>query len=294
MPDVNLIHDTQQPEEPKPPVRPDPRFELTDPSKDAPRGVGGLWRSLFGARKPIPAPTPAKPADPGRMSVGRAGAQERILSETKSTSRPPVIPLPDEDDSTGVNLLTDELVTKFNPRQKIIQLAMFSLGAVILVAAAYFGLQYYSSRVEHDVTTTQANLTSVREQIAVLGPENTLATSTANKLAALKALIERHYRWTRFFERLEHYTLPSVTYGSTFSGDVSGSMTLSASASSYDEVAKQYLILDQAVLNHDFISKFEITSATTVAGQSGESVSFSINLTILPSVLANTPSSSPS
>src|SRR5690349_5301997 len=119
MPDVNLLRDTKQPEQPpKPPMRQPGQFEMTDPSAEA-KGVGGFFRSLLSRRSP-PLGTPAVPRQTGKMSLGgKTTSQERILSETKQTSRPAVIPLPEDDGNYNVNLLSEDLVSTFNPRQKM-------------------------------------------------------------------------------------------------------------------------------------------------------------------------------
>src|SRR5690242_10263068 len=101
MPDVNLLRDTKQPDEPRPPERPRREFPLTDPSAQPAAGIGGFFRSMFSRR-----PTAVQPTVPprsngttgrsGTMSLGRSGSPERILSETKKASRPAVIPLPED------------------------------------------------------------------------------------------------------------------------------------------------------------------------------------------------------
>ncbi len=291
MPEINLLHDTQQPEAPKKPEEPRREFAVTDPSAEEKPGIGGIFRSLF-RRRPSPSglPPTVAPTRPGtgKMSLGRTTAPERILSETKKASRPAVIPLPDEEGGYNVNLLTEDLVSTFNPRQKMMQLGFIALGAAAVVLAMYAGLRFYASRLTQQVSSAKQQLEAVQSDVQRLAPDQAVVTSTTKKLSAVQALVDRHVRWTRFFAQLERYTLPSVTYGTSFSGDITGAMTLSASTSSFDEVAKQYLVFQQAVTNHDFISSFAITGATLQKSNQGDRVNFTVTMTILPELLENT------
>lgn len=292
MPDVNLLKDTDRPDQPSKPEPRLPQFAMTDPAAGSPSGLGGFFRGILkrrssGAPRPLSRSTPTSAG--GKMSLGQTNAQQRILTETKKASRPSVIPLPDEETGYNVNLLTEDLVSTFSPRQKLIQLGLAGLVAIALVAAAYGGLRFYSSRVTKQVTSTKQELIGVQAQVSALKAEQTTIASTAKKLSAVKTLLDRHIRWTKFFTKLEQYTLPSVTYGSSFSGDITGSMALSASTSTFDEVAKQYLVFEQAVTNHDFISTFSITGATLTKGLAGDQVNFTVSFTIIPEILENPP-----
>lgn len=292
MPDVNLLRDTKQPEQ-APASRPAASFDVTDPSAQPKSGLGSFFRSIFAGR-PSSRPNIVAGGVPpkGKMSLQRASGQERILSETKTAPRSSVIPLPEDDGAFHVNLLSEELVSTFDPRHKIIQLALFALGAVAIVVAAYFGLRFYGTTVAKQVSSDQQTITQINQQIDALGHEQQTVATTTKKLNAVRNLIDRHVRWSRFFKQLERYTLPTVTYGTTFSGDIGGSMSLSASTNSFDEVAKQYLVFQQAVTNHDFITSFSISGASISKGQAGDRVAFTVNVTMVPELLENPPTTS--
>lgn len=291
MPDVNLLRDTKEPApKPKPPTPPGPG-QMTDPSAASKAGIGGMFRSLFN-RRPSPTDSPVKPST-GRMSIGgRSTTQERILSETKrAPMRSGVIPLPEDQGAYDVNLLTEDLVTTFNPRQKFMQLGGIVLGAAVIVVLAYVGLRYYASTVSKQVDQDRQTLTSLQQQVAGLNNEQQLVSSTTKKIGAIQSLIDRHVRWTRFFTALERYTLPTVTYGEHFTGDISGSITLTATTGTFDDVAKQYLIFEQAVGQKDFISSFNIDGASQSGSGASQKTTFTVTLTLIPTLLENPPSS---
>ncbi|MBI5467119.1 MAG: hypothetical protein HY975_02805 [Candidatus Kerfeldbacteria bacterium] len=286
MPEVNLLKDTErlEPNSGKKPVPSGPP-ELTNPSVETSKGLGGMFRALFN-RKPQTLPVTPAPNEQGKMNTNRASTTERILSEKRG--RAPVIPLPeDEDSSYNVNLLSEDLITTVNPRQRMIQLGLIAIGAAVLVGLVYGGLMYYDTSVRKQIKTTQQELTDVQRQIATLKTEQQTIVSSTKKLEAIRSLIEHHSRWTNFFRLLEKYTLPTVTYGNSFTANQTGAITLSAKTNSYDEIAKQYLIWQQLVANHEFISTFAITGANAQEVKDGTVYSFNMTMSVLPSVLAN-------
>lgn len=223
------------------------------------------------------------------MGLGRSKPEQRIINEKRSTPPKAMVPLP-EDDEAGfnVNLLSEDLYTKFKPRQKLMQLGLVALGAAAVVGLVFFGLDVLQRSVTNDVTTKKAELTSVRSKISGLKDEQQTIQNTTKKITAIRDLIDQHTRWTQFFARLESYTLSNVFYGPAFSGDVKGSMTFTAKTDSFDSVAKQYLVFQQAVAAGDFISDFTITNATRTVTTAGPQVSFTVSFNVLPSVFLNT------
>ncbi len=290
MPDVNLLRDTKQPEQPKPSKTPS-GFDVTDPAAQDKPGLGGFFRNMFAGRSAGQPPTPATPSAPsrGKMSLQKSTGQERVLSENRSAARPAVIPLPEDEGAFNVNLLSEELISTFNPRQKMIQLGLFALGAILILGGAYAALRVYRSTVAKQVTADQQSIAKVETDITSLSQQQQAVVVTTKKLGAVKALIDRHVRWSRFFHQLEHYTLPTVSFGPSFAANIGGAMSFSATTTSYENVAKQYLVLQQAIKNQDFISEFTITGASESKTPSGDRVNFTLSFTILPSLLENPP-----
>lgn len=286
MPDVNLLKDTER-LEPNQPPKPKPTGpgELSSPEVESGAGLSGWFRSLFNrppSRLPS-APVSSVAAEAGKMSLNKGGAGERILSEKRG--RPTMIPLPEEEDNYNVNLLSEDLVSTFNPRQRFIQLGLYLVAAAAVVGFVYAGVVVYQRSVQNQIHATQQELTDVKQRIAALAGDQATITSTTKKLAAIKSLIDSHIYWTNFFNLLQKYTLPTVTYGSSFSADQNGVITLAAKTSSFDEIAHQYLIWQQLVAGHTFISAFTVTGANAQTTKDGTTYSFSATLTLLPTVL---------
>lgn len=290
MPDVNLLKNTEGlPGEKKKPL-PIGQPELTSPATQAGAGLGGVFKSFFN-RAPRPLPTsPAMPAKPtlGKMTLRKSGIGDRILSETKR-SAPSMIPLPEDDDSGyNVNLLSEDLVGDTEPRRRFIQLGLVAAGAILLIGLGYLGLYFYQRNIEQHISSTKEQLATVEADIRQLSATQQEAAATAQKLSAIKSLIDRHTRWTKFFSLLEKYTLPSVSYGPAFTGDLNGSLSLSATASTYEQVAQQYLIFKQLSESKTFISNFSITGATQSAKDNTTQVNFVVTMTLVPAVFIMT------
>lgn len=281
MPDVNLIKDTQGlnggRKKPFTPMTP----ELSKPDLTPSSGLGGFFKNMFARQaKPL---TPAAPATSAMSFKRTNGSDEHILQETRKAA-PAVIPLP-EDDDTGynVNLLSEELVTTVSAKQRFIVLGLVVIGSALVIGAVYGGLTYYQQRITSSITNVEAQLATVRQQSTTLAKDQQVAVSATKKLAAISDLIDRHKQWTKFFGLLEKYTLQKVTYGPAFSGDINGSLSLSATTDSYETVAQQYLIFKQLVADKKFISAFSITGATsTQLKEGGSTVHFTVAMTLLP------------
>ncbi len=285
MPEVNLLKDTEKLNNgEKKPVVPMPP-ELTTPDPTPPSGLKSFFSSLLhrGPKSlPVSTPNPVRPQT-STMSTGKSRSGERILSE-KRQSGPSVIPLPEDDDNSyNVNLLSEDLILNNNPRQRAIMLGVIALGAAVMVGLAYGGLLVYQNKIDSKITLIKSELSAVNDEIVSLTKDQKIAASMVQKISAIRSLIDRHTRWTKFFSLLERYTLPSVTYGPAFNGTLGGSITLAGKTNSYEEVARQYLIFQQLVREKKFISAYQITGATSTSSKEGATtVTFVVSMTLLP------------
>jgi hypothetical protein len=136
--------------------------------------------------------------------------------------------------------------------------------------------------VAEKITNVQTELATVRSQVSALVKVQQTASATTQKLSAIRSLIDQHARWTKFFALLEKYTLPTVTYGGTFTSTLYGNISLTATTTSYEEVARQYLVFKQLVADKKFISGFSITGATSSKSKdAGPKVNFTVSLSLL-------------
>lgn len=276
MPDINLAENTNRPELGVKAPRPIGEPVLTEPAAGK-SGIGGLFRSMFRGKQ---APLDPVPGTPVRKA---ARSNERILSEKRSDSGPSLIPLPEVGD-LEVNLISEEMSHQFMPRQRVMQLGLFMLGAAALVAAAYFGLQVYEKSLDQKVAQTKQEASVVRTEVTKLQTDAVEVQVTTDKVKAIRTLLGNHIHWTQFFYQLERYTLPSVTYGSSFTANIQGTITLSAKTDTYEHAAQQYLLLKQAVEQKDFIKSFSITAATKQKEKDTSVVTFSVTLDLLSSL----------
>jgi len=295
MPEVNLLKDTEKPDEPvKKPPPPPGQVPLSDPVMPEGRGIGDMFRSLFG-RRLRPESLPVATPEFGKMSVKTGRRDERILEE-KRKSAPTMIPLPEEEGGLDVNLLTEDVFTRVDPRQKLILLGVVALSAAAFVALAWFGLDLFEKNVTNQIIASRTKLEQLTSEVTKLDNSSQEVELTTKKLSAIRGLIESHIRWSKFFEQLERYTIAAVTYGPSFSSDIGSSITLSAKASTFEDVAEQYLVLQHAVEQGDYILGFAISGAARQVTNQGPSVTFTINLILNPLLLLNTklPNPSPS
>jgi Tfp pilus assembly protein PilN len=188
-----------------------------------------------------------------------------------------------------VNLVPEEYQPEVTPKDKLI--FGLSIGvALVLVAAIVVGLQLYSKRVEARVANVQAELDTITVSVSALESGTLGRAQVLQRLTGdVRRILDQHVYWDGFFQKLEAVTLPSVTY-TNMSVDVSGTVTLSAVAKTYNDVGDQLLTMQQA---KDFITDVTITSGTKSSaatpgapGQSttAEVVTFSISLRVVPTV----------
>lgn len=290
MPDINLLKNTEKydPMAPKAPA-PNGPGPLSDPSL-TPKGIGGAFRSLFSRRSKIiepAAPTLGKAmTGGGKMNLGRAGG-DRILNEKKS--KPTMLQLPeDEVGGFNVNLLGQDAGQTVTLRRQVMKLLMVAVGTIAIVALGYTGLVVYNGSITSDIDETTQKISVLRSDISALQKTQAEVVSTTKKISAIQSLIDRHVHWTKFFTELEKATSPEVFYGTSFTGDLNGAVTLSARAPSFDVVATQFLYFQQAVARGNFIQTFEMTGAVLRQTKTGNEVSFTVGLQLVPSVFYQT------
>jgi len=194
-----------------------------------------------------------------------------------------------QSDSFLVNLMPEEVTRGEEPKKKLINLALFSLGAIVLVLLVYGGLVFYQTRIVTETQAVKAERTDLDSKIRNLKKEQEKSVDFNERLEAIKNVLNTHIYWSKFFEKLENYTLKDVYYTGSFNGSTQSQITLSAVAPDYNTVAEQLLIFQNA---DDFLTDVSITGASKSSsqgqradiGENESKVSFSVSLDILPSV----------
>lgn len=110
-----------------------------------------------------------------------------------------------------------------------------------------------------------------------------------------RRILATHVYWTKFFEKIEKYTLPDVYYTGGFNASTSGLLILQATAPDFETVSKQLVVLKNAP---DFVQDVSITSAqrqsasvTTILPEGAvlaSHVTFTINLNLAPDIFYKT------
>lgn len=172
--------------------------------------------------------------------------------------------------------------------------AIIVAAAVVLVAGTTIGLGIYQRSLDAKIADLDTEIAALGQQVSVLesGPLQQ-ASVLRQRTADITKALDQHVYWDQFFTQIEGVTLPTVSYGN-ISVDVAGSVSMSATATTFDEVGKQLLTYQKAT---DFILQATILSATKVSsaaatdtppGQAAAApksqVSFSVSLRVNPKV----------
>lgn len=183
-----------------------------------------------------------------------------------------------------VNLVKDEVSVEFNWRKHLLSLFLTMFVAALLVAEIYYGLSWWQKQEEEKTAVINAELQSITNQVKKINANAKDFTSFKDKLSLTKNLADNHIYWTDFFNWLEKNTLNTVSY-SGFSGDISGSYNLAASAKTFSDISWQV----KAFKNDPFTDSVKVDSGSSGRTEGGieiseNPVSFSIGLKVKPQI----------
>ena len=234
------------------------------------------------AAQPPPAARPTPAASPSPVPQPAAGPVRRQFDRQKPAA-------PDaekiEGDSFMVNLLPDDLAGKVNPRQKLILLGAVIGSCVVIIGGAALLLLLYKSNIVKRTEEIRGQRATVEAAILSFRDEQKASIALLERTDTMRALLNHHVYWTKFFTRLERYTDPAVAFNNSFSGDISGTMSLQATARDYRAMARQMLIFEEA---KDFVSSAKTTSASKTQTTGSQSVNFGVQLTLVPGIFTET------
>lgn len=186
-----------------------------------------------------------------------------------------------EDDEDAVEIsLVPKAIRKADNRFK--QNLIFIFTWVLLCTAFVGGMYWFLTAEVADlgvaIDELKSQKSTIQKDLAEMGTVKRKVRVLENKLKESKALLDDHLYWTHLFDGLETHTHSQVSY-TGFSGGAGDSLTLKATAPSYNIAAKQLLIFQSA---KGFASDVEISGISqTKDKESGSShVSFSITLTL--------------
>lgn len=332
MPDINLLKDTGSPEEGrKKQIKPSLRIEMTRPSEEKekkekevkpPSSFSSFFKKVFSRepKKEIEREELVKPSfKKTEEEVKGKDKIEDIFSEveTPSTIPPvekkpvtisPVKPLPKKEkvekeekkikgESFLVNLLPEELVSREEPKKKLIQLAFYLLLSAGVIVVFYLAMLFYQSWIVTRAEKLKQERIGIETEISSLRRLHEESIAFKKKIDGAKELLKTHVYWTKFFEKLEKYTVSDVYYAGSFSATTGGGITLEARAPDFESVAEQLVVFKNA---SDFVEEVSITSAQRVEVGVSEGVppgsilasqvGFKINLILIPDIFYKTES----
>lgn len=172
----------------------------------------------------------------------------------------------EEAEEFGVNLLPEDLVVKFEPRRRLMQLLMAVGAAAGFIAVTFLGLSLYESRIVRRTEDVQQDIAAVEREIGGLRDIQKEALAAKRDADAITDLLASHIHWTKFFAALEQYTIAEVYYNGDFSATSGGTITLSAVARSYTAVARQLRVFEEAAAEGTFIQSVESEGAQLEQG----------------------------
>ncbi|MFZ2310028.1 MAG: hypothetical protein WAW11_00600 [Patescibacteria group bacterium] len=138
-----------------------------------------------------------------------------------------------------VNLIKDEMEVDFEWNKRMLSLFLPLFVAALFVAEIYFGLDWWQKQEEQKAVSLKNDYETVSQSVKNIKAQAEEVMIFKDKLVVSQKMIDNHIYWTNFFTWLEKNTLNSVSYGGSFSGDISGSYSLSATTRNYRDISWQ-------------------------------------------------------
>ena len=282
------------------------------PSTKPKTGIFGNWfgRRPAPANPPTSATTPSLPGGSAEARFRASYAQKEKVKKTDSqvleekvisSKQPRALPVeepPTEEKSSflDVNLMPADLMVELEPRKKLLLYAIVTGISIAFVAAIYFGLQFYESRIQKDVEQTSGQIAEVEKSIAALRKEQSAAILLKSRTDQVKEALDKHVHWTNFFSKLEANTISDVQYDSfagSFAGGSNPTFSLNADGRDYSSIARQIKAFEDPKAA-DFIASVRVDRGERTIPQTAdekEYVRFGIQFTVLESLFYDTENS---
>ncbi len=176
----------------------------------------------------------------GPAPSGPTGRLGRPQLPPRPTSRRSFLGKDDEAPFSGVNLLPEDLVTSFEPRQKFITLGLTVLATVLVIGIAYVGLLVFRETQVKKTHEVEAKVAEITTKINSLEPDQKNALRFKAKNDIIRQLLNRHVYWTQFLAAFEEATLSTVFYPTGITADTtSAALSLTGTAPSIAVVNEQ-------------------------------------------------------
>jgi hypothetical protein len=185
-----------------------------------------------------------------------------------------------------VNLLKDEVAVRFDWNGHLLSLLLMAMVAGAFVAEIYLGLSWWQNSENTKAVQLEAQYQQTKLEFDNMKSQSDTVTAFRAKLAAAKQLLDNHIYWSNFFNWLEKDTLSSINYAG-FTGDISGTYSLSATAKSFSDISWQTKVFaaDPNVNGVTVDSGTLVGKVDKVTGKiSTPTVSFDLKLLVKPSI----------
>jgi len=197
-------------------------------------------------------------------------AKEKELKKVKWTSP----------DILKTNLVKDNVVTFINWKKNMTLLIAGVLISILIVVGVYQRVVIEKQQMQTAEEILLDKINKINRKIELAERNIREVTIFQSKLNLIEQLLDKHIYWTNFFKFLEDVTIEDIYY-SNFSGDTNGIYTLSASAESFNMLAKQ---IEELRTNENI--NLATTNGGSVGGAEGggSRVSFVLQLEINPEI----------
>lgn len=186
-----------------------------------------------------------------------------------------------------INLIPEELTFQSQPEpvKKIATLVVMLVISVIVVAGISYYINFEQNKIDLKISQLSDNNSKMLSQFKEYKKIEDKNIKEAQRVQQIGGLLKNHIYWTRFFAKLEKYTLDGV-YFTNFSADTSKAISLPSVAKDYDTALKQIVALRDA---KDFIKELKVTSLKAVSdSKSGDvSINFDIKIILADNIFSN-------
>jgi len=159
----------------------------------------------------------------------------------------------------NVNLIPQELLGETTGRfgGEIAAIVLTVVICVLVVGAGYGTLFFLERDIEKTLIDRQAELDGLTKQIGDYIVREKENNSLADRVAAIKNILDEKIFWSKFFGLLEKYTLDGI-YFTNLTADTSGTLTLPGVADNYHLLSQELAVLRDA---SEFVKDARVTNA---------------------------------
>lgn len=243
------------------------------------------------------APQPAKPAVPALPPVKEIEKVEPAKTEitvmaTAKTPTKATVAKTDHHKAGGyhttepikhnrrtyINLIPSELLKGEAGGINWLRIILAMVLPALLIFCCYLGISLLQTNINKKIESGRTELAQLQKSIGDYNERAKINNDTANRVLTLKKILDNRIYWSKFFALLEKYTLDGV-YFNDFKADVTGLISLPATADNYEVVARQLVALSGA---KDFVKDAKTTSLQVASdNQAGiTGVNFVLHLTL--------------